>query len=338
MATRNKNRQIVLLTLFAMTLVVIGHSDIDKQFTELWIFRWVYTFHMPLFFFISGFLFCLTMPASKLQNTTFVSFIKKKAVRLLIPFLFINTVIFIIKSVAINDTSMMKHPQSLDWQSFIDATFFHPIGFMWFLPALFMIFLYSFPIWKGLKKISAKSRHGYIPIWVFMIVILVYVAHIFLPWTSFMQASRALGFMTYFLLGILYCDYKSLVDKFLRKYWVLIGVMFFILSASMIFKGTMAGLCGIIFSVTFALILENKCHDKLVEVSAFCYTVFLLSYFPQMFIRGPIAHRFPDINHYVLSAFSFASGLLFPICFCMIFVKLKNKYKPIGRLGVLIGL
>ena len=122
MATKNKNRQIVLLTLFAMTLVVIGHSDITPDYKQLWIYKWAYSFHMPLFFFISGFLLCLTMPVEKLRSTNIAAFIKKKAIRLLIPFLFINTIIFIIKATLIGDQSMMQHPVSLNMCSALDVT------------------------------------------------------------------------------------------------------------------------------------------------------------------------------------------------------------------------
>lgn len=340
MATKgkDKNRQIVLMTLFAMTCVVIGHSDIDKSFTELWIFRWVYTFHMPLFFFISGFLFCLTMPMAKLRDTSFAAFMKKKAVRLLIPFLFINTVIFLIKANVITDTSMMKHPVEMTWSSFLDSTFFSPIGFMWFLPALFMVFVYSFPVWKGLKKLSEESRRFHVPLFALILVTVFWMAYLFLPSTSFMQASRALKYVTFFLLGILYCEYKPEVDVFLRKYWVAVGIAALALSASLMLPELPAALCGIVFSVAFSLVLEDKCPDRLVDASAFCYTVFLLSYFPQMFLRGPVAHRFPEVNPYMLSALSFAAGLLLPICFGLIFVRLKKNHKTVGRLGILVGL
>lgn len=148
MVQKEKNRQIVLLTLFAMTLVVVGHSDITSDFKNLWIYKWVYSFHMPLFFSISGFLFALTMPNAKLSTMTFGSFVKKKAIRLLIPFLFINTVIFIIKANVIKDHSMMQNPVTLSGVSFLDSTLFNPMGFMWFLPALFVIFIIVFLLRK----------------------------------------------------------------------------------------------------------------------------------------------------------------------------------------------
>lgn len=106
----------------------------------------------------------------------------------------------------------------------------------------------------------------------------------------------------------------------------------------MILPNHFGALSGIVFSATFALVLEEKCSDKLVKLSSLCYTVFLLSYFPQMFVRGPVAHMFPDVNQYVFSGLSFLLGLFIPICFGLIFIKLKNKYNLLDKSGILIGL
>ncbi|MBJ2193422.1 acyltransferase family protein [Sangeribacter muris] len=81
---KEKNRQIVLLTLFAMTLVVAGHSDITPDFKNLWIFKWAYSFHMPLFFFISGFLIALTVPNEKLKKLS--NFPKEKSYKIAYSF------------------------------------------------------------------------------------------------------------------------------------------------------------------------------------------------------------------------------------------------------------
>ena len=131
-------------------------------------------------------------------------------------------------------------------------------------------------------------------------IVLFVTLDLLLPGISFMQLSSAIHYSSFFLLGILYSDYKSAIDRFLKKYWIVIGFSFLILSVSMVLPKYMSSLCGIIFSITFALILENKCPDKFVKLSGVCYAVFLLSYFPQMFIRGPIAHRFPNVSQYIL--------------------------------------
>lgn len=152
-----------------------------------------------------------------------------------------------------------------------------------------------------------------------LILLVVIALDFYLPKISFMQISSAIHYLTYFLLGILYCEYKSSIDIFVRKYWILIGLVFLILSVSLILPKSISALCGILFSVTFALILEERCSDKLVKISGLCYAVFLLSYFPQMFIRGPIAHRFPEVNQYMFSGISFLLGLFVPICFGLVF-------------------
>ena len=89
------------ITAFTIILVVIGHADMTSAYDELWIKRWIYSFHMPLFVFVSGFLFCYTTP--NIESTPSKSFLLKKAQRLLLPFLVINTIIFLIKTMFGND-------------------------------------------------------------------------------------------------------------------------------------------------------------------------------------------------------------------------------------------
>lgn len=334
-ATKTKNRQIVLLTLFAMTLVVAGHCDITPDYKQLWIFKWVYSFHMPLFFFISGFLFALTTPGEKLKTTTLLSFIKKKAIRLLIPFLFINTTIFIIKSALIRDSSMMQHPIELTWNSFIDSTLFNPIGFMWFLPALFVIFIISFLIRKALTTQPLDKNTLYLIIITVLFFILDPVIQLKV---SFMQISKAFYYISFFLIGMLYYDNKKTIDQFLKKYCIIIAPFFLILSISLQFKGILAALFGIVFSVTLSLVLEKKCPESFVKASTLCYTVYLFSYFPQMLIRGPIAHHFSMVNQYAFSVLSFISGLLIPIIIGILYLQLKRQNKLIERCGILIGI
>ena len=103
------NRQICFLTSFAMILVVIGHSDITDDYKQLFIYKWVYGFHMPLFFFVSGFLFAFTTPNEKLESLDLGCFFLKKTKRLLIPFLIFNTLFFIVKATIISP-EQMQHP------------------------------------------------------------------------------------------------------------------------------------------------------------------------------------------------------------------------------------
>lgn len=338
-ADKHKSRQIALMTVFAMTLVVAGHCDITLDYKETWIFKWAYSFHMPLFFFISGFLFALTNPANRMTEAkAYKSFIKKKTSRLLMPFLFINSLIFIIKAAFIKDSSLMQHPLKLSIPSFLDTTFLHPTGYMWFLPALFVVFIIAFPFYKYLKTRRIGIGGGNLLIFIALVITANIILGKFLPPIDFMQISQAIYYLTYFLSGILYYEFKPVADRFIKRYWIGITLLFLVLSASLILKGYLAAFAGIIFSTSFALILEDKCSNKVVKVASLCYTVFLLSYFPQMIVRGPIAHRFHDINQYWFSALSFVVGCLIPVAFGLIFLKLKTRHKLAEKSALLFGL
>lgn len=255
---------------------------------------------------------------------------------MLVPFLFVNTVIYIIKSIGITDKSIMQHPVVLSLSAFIDSTLFHPLGFMWFLPALFIIFIMIFPWWKLIKK-STFGKKG-ILINILLAMVIVTFIYEWLPNVTFMQISSSLYYIRYFLVGILYCEFKPVVDSFFYKFKYIIIPVFFLMSVLLLSEGMAAALSGIIFSLGLALILSNRCKDQIVQLSIYCYTVFLLSYFPQMLIRGPIAHRFSDVNQYWFSVLSFLLGLFVPIIIAMVYTKLRHKYRILDRLGFLIGL
>ncbi len=103
----------------AITLMVLCHSGLQGSFSQ-----WVYSFHMPLFFIISGFLV-------KDSSKPVLKFIKKKFRQLLIPyFLFAAILCF-------GDKSYM------DWfgilyasrNSLAMSSCFTPL---WFLPCFFV--------------------------------------------------------------------------------------------------------------------------------------------------------------------------------------------------------
>lgn len=71
----------------AMLLVLIGHCE----FTPEWGINFIYTFHMPLFFFLSGMVFSVSKYAS------FREFFIHKAKTLLLPYLALVSILFVWK-------------------------------------------------------------------------------------------------------------------------------------------------------------------------------------------------------------------------------------------------
>ena len=322
-----KLNQISFLSVFATLLVLTGHSDITLDFKELWVYKWVYSFHMPLFFFVSGFLFAFTNPKEKMEELDSRKFLLKKVKRLLVPYIFISSIIFFIKGIMIPE-EQMQNSVSFDFTAYSDMLMFHPIGFMWFLPALFCVFIIFISIKRYIYKPYIVLSGGAL---LFIISLLDFNC-------SFFQIASAINYSVYFGLGILYCQNKMIVDENLKKYNIAILVISFILSAMLIPIHTIAALTGIVFSIALSLMLEKYCGHIIVTLSNYTYTIFLLSYFPQMFIRGPIAHKFGEVNQYILSATSFISGFFIPVIIAVFYNKYLKKYKLFNSLGVLIGL
>ena len=113
-------------------LVVLGHNDFEV--ISLFVQRLIYSFHMPLFFFLSGYFLNTAIP--------FFGFIKKRFHTLLKPFLFTILLIYF-TSVSFEkmgfNTAITRIVKSLygsgyylDWVQ------------LWFLPHLFAVSLYAF--------------------------------------------------------------------------------------------------------------------------------------------------------------------------------------------------
>ena len=110
-------------------LVVLGHNSIPSGF-----FGWIYSFHMPLFFYLSGFLF-----SNDKYNSTW-ELVLKKAQTLLLPYLSFFILIyvywlFVIQKVWLNQTGSFQPILDFFYGSTHLKTIFTPL---WFLPTLFI--------------------------------------------------------------------------------------------------------------------------------------------------------------------------------------------------------
>lgn len=76
----------------AFIFVIIGHLGIGKTFKS-----WIYSFHMPLFFFATGF----TMNFEKMNKTPFKDFFLTRAKRMLIPYFWMQMLSFCLRQVAV---------------------------------------------------------------------------------------------------------------------------------------------------------------------------------------------------------------------------------------------
>ena len=136
----------------AMFFVVWGHSFPSNNWR---IRKYIYSFHMPLFFLISGF------TASKDLSLNFNSFIKKKVKSLLIPYLFINFFGLLLKYI-IAYFSIVESPSFIDnflGLFYSNAEFLPmPVSHTWFLTSLFLVEV----IFYLINKISKNDKELFI--------------------------------------------------------------------------------------------------------------------------------------------------------------------------------
>jgi len=113
-------------------LVVLGHNDFG--YISPFGYKLIYSYHMPLFFFLSGYFLNISIP--------FVEFIKKRFNTLLKPYLFTIFLIYF-TSVSFDNMSFATAIRRII-KSLYGAGHYIDWVQLWFLPHLFVASLYAF--------------------------------------------------------------------------------------------------------------------------------------------------------------------------------------------------
>ena len=164
-------------------LVVVGHYMPDNS--PMWyvmLNKVIYTFHMPLFMFVSGYVYIATK-----KDISYGSFLMKKVKRLMIPYFTTSVIVITIKLLAQN-FMFVEHPVTL--LSFFEILYLPVAGyFLWFIWALWWMFV-ILPFFK-----TKTSRDV-----LFLVSILLH----FIPLevTSLFCLEQFRGMLVYFMFGI----------------------------------------------------------------------------------------------------------------------------------------
>ena len=126
-------------------LVIMGHTYKGYSFIG-----WIYSFHMPLFFFLSG----ITL---KIEQISCKEFFKKRVKALLIPYILYSAVYIILEVVkgALNgnmDETIKYFLRDAFWIRGQQAT----IG-LWFLPLLFLVEVLLMAVCKGIRNKNLRA-------------------------------------------------------------------------------------------------------------------------------------------------------------------------------------
>ncbi|MBR5638399.1 MAG: acyltransferase [Muribaculaceae bacterium] len=175
-------------------LVVIGHYDpaeAPSHYSNM--LKVIYTFHMPVFLFISGYLYIITR-----REESFKTFITKKIKRLAIPYLVTSTIIITIKLLS-QGNARVDHPVTA-W-SYLKMFYLPEAGyFLWFIIALFVMFVVVY---------FFKSKQARLILFLFSFLISL------LPscGIDILCLRQTQEMMVYFMTGVVIADYAPTLFK-----------------------------------------------------------------------------------------------------------------------------
>ncbi|MBQ0030715.1 MAG: acyltransferase [Bacteroidales bacterium] len=244
-------------------LVVIGHFNPDNApvFWK-WVNSIIYSFHMPLFLFVSGMVYHHTY-----KKRSCTSFIGKKLKRLAVPYLITSAIIITIKLVS-QGNAQIDNPVSL--YSFIEMFYLPSAGyFLWFIWVLMLIFVI---IWFAKSKTSRTI--------LFCISIALYYIPVKFPEVFCLRQLKVM--MIFFMMGVMFSEYKMKVilqnTTANIMFVLLFGVAYYLWGKSGDNLVPIVAFVGILAILSISKWLERISSLKskvLLPLAATSYTVYL---------------------------------------------------------------
>jgi fucose 4-O-acetylase-like acetyltransferase len=238
-------------------LVVLGHTlrgligDSSGVHPKEWTYldSWIYSFHMPLFFFLSGLL------SSKMAAKSSQEFISEKIRIIAYPYILWT---FVIQSIRV--LSGQENTSFVNFIGHFWTTTYQPIGIFWFFYVLLLISLSHFSLMKFSKNTWLTLGFS----------IGIYCYHILFSgitlWDPFTKASI---YSLYFTCGILLANQSSLNKSPTNNMFLaaasILGFTAISIAPSLIHTTTtttaepypLIAISGIIGSISLARILDN---------------------------------------------------------------------------------
>lgn len=310
-------------------LVILGHSTpvsqsyVPKIIDDIRTF--IYCFHMPLFFFISGFLMAYTKGE---KRETYNKFMKKKAIKLLFPYLLFTVIGFFPKLLISEFTNDYVELSIGYFIKTLIAPRDNVWGHLWFLPVLFVFYAFSFLLLR-----VRKTTFGKIIVTLFMLLILLKPINI-----NWLGISDICQFFIYFWLGMLGCE---CILKFKETLFIAInGVSSFLISIALFIISFYYFKDVYIYSkffIALLMVFAIFCLSMQIEKTARLkkgfgfftgktFAMFLLSW-PAQAVVEVLLNRVWNCTWYITVAGMFLAGVLTPLLIVAFIRKFKIKNK-----------
>lgn len=271
---------------------------------------------MPLFFFISGFLFLHTNPPNK--SLRYLPFLRKKTIRLLIPYVALSSLAYPIK-VLLSQYALRPASFSIsEYALSLADPMRNPIAFYWFLGTLYVMFLFA-PIFRYL--IIKSSMPAVAAITAGLLVVRWYAAGIlwFSPdhATSLFALMPAAGSFFYFWIGMVAWKWKDRWTVSLHPALAALGVVAILAyyvtlaqaNSHIRFMATLLGIYSVYCLIEFYV---RRGWSFLRFIDGRTYQVYLLAWFPQQFVIV-VLYKILHWDYWVCSALMFLGGIVLPL-------------------------
>ena len=291
--------------------VVIGHFH-PKSSPTYWpeFYRIIYSFHMPLFFILSGYLY-------NYRKYSYYSLIKAKTRRLLYPFISIALVFFLIKCLA-GSVVTLDRPVSINS---IYALLVDPINsympILWFVYALFLVFA-IYPLVRVIM-----NNH---------LMLLLFIAINAVFGNDYLIINEAMYNMPFFVIGVILRENLELFKmsiganyRYAFVSFVLFSLVYIIYILANIqiggeylfrfFLGVTGALLVINASHTISSFSNSKIKGVMVEIGYYSMTIYLFHTLFVSTVRIGFLQVFQDVYiPFELIAFvAVLSGIVFPL-------------------------
>lgn len=316
----NYNKKINYLRGLGIILVVLGHSfptgDFNGNSIYSYIHKFIYSFHMPLFFWISG--VCSIGIYKVIKENKYKEFYVKKLSKLIVPYFAIALLATPIKLIL---NKFSQRPIVLS--DLVKNILFYPgegpVVYMWYVYTLFIIF--------AILPIVVK-----IPKWIALPVFI--VLNIISPnMTGFMCIATVCRSLIYFYLGLLSVDY---LNKYKLKMQINLILLMVLIGANLLPQYPIyvfiTSILGIILSVNVVEYLDRLNRVNVLDyLGNMSYDIYLFSWF---FMTGfrVVFYQVLKFNYGSTILILFISGFL-PIILSKLIIR-KNRVLSKLFLGI----
>ena len=325
MAEKQKINWLLILQGWAMLWVVIGHAFIgqtgDRPLYVDWLFDFAYSFHMPLFMLVSGWLFFLTRlkpsnPNGGGYKWSYPQILKDKALRLLLPGLVFSILSYVVKLALPGE---MSRQTGLSLNEIAHAYLYpydNPMRELWFIITLFWLMTLA-PLWRMVLEKSWTM-------WATLLVL--FVLHFWHPSTDFLCVQRGFRFAIWFYLGLIICKADIVGRLFVNNPVVtlLSGIAVYVIGCYT--DGFITTIGGITLSIGIALLADRYIPKLFFSFRNYTYQIFLMGIFAQMAVK--IAYRYVEMPYIVAYILCILAGLYVPVVLAKIVERIN--WKPIS--------